>query len=97
MDLIARRSDRLLEFNELSWMVATDARGLGLEDCGCGEKVLVRQVVRANNGVVLVTYWHPGSLRCSMAFEGALCRPLSWQDYCKLMGIESDFEVDDGA
>jgi hypothetical protein len=94
-NLIVSRTARVLDAGTMCWLVGRDERAFGVEDCGCGEPTVRRLISKPHADVIMMTYEHGHNLRCQMGFENTTWRPLPWQDYCKIMGIDSDYEDDD--
>lgn len=73
-----------------NWCLAEDCRALALNDCGCGEPVL-SVVVRQNGPVIEMTFSHPAdAMNCRLAFDMKDYRPLTYQEYNSILGLEVD-------
>src|ERR1700756_2880307 len=90
-DLIISRTQ--LAHQSVTWLVAADNRGLDLHDCGCGRKVETRIVSNSayaskEHPVVDVTFFHPEHEYCRLAFGDKDFNPLTYKEYCGLLGLE---------
>lgn len=73
-----------------NWLIAVDSRALALESCGCGEPIICHAVM-LNGQVLESTFVHPPeAANCRMAFASDNYRPLPYDEYAKIVGIEVD-------
>src|SRR6266404_33505 len=84
----------------ITWMVATDHSGLGLEDCGCGKKI-DGKLTKIRGPVIEVIFYHPRDEHCMMGFKrGDDFAPLCYEDYVALFPVvegEDDVDEHDGS